>query len=91
MRQSLGIEEVGQRVDVRDLSAEVERIDDVQVLLRLTGPVPGLLAFVAFWKGDGVAGGSVQGHFFSEGAPAFVASEQPEWKAWLAGLAVPAQ
>jgi uncharacterized protein YndB with AHSA1/START domain len=90
MRRALGVEEVGQTLDIRGLTAQVERIDDVQLLLRLTGPVPGLLAFVAFGIGDDAARAVVQGHLFSADAAAFVEREQPAWKAWLENLAVPA-
>ena len=90
MRRALGVEEVGQRLDIRGLTAQVERIDDVQLLLRLTGSVPGLLAFVAYGVGEGTARAVVQGHLFSKDAAAFVAREEPAWKAWLDSLAVTA-
>ncbi len=90
MQQALGVEEVGQRLDVRGHTAQVEQIDDVQVLLRLLDPIPGLLAFVAYPTGDGKSGAAVQGRLFSPDAPALVQREQPEWKAWLQSLAIPA-
>jgi uncharacterized protein YndB with AHSA1/START domain len=90
MRQALGAAEVGQRLEARGVTGRVEEIGDVQLLLRLTDPIPGLLAFVAVDKGDGVATASVQGHLFSEDAPAYVEREQPAWKDWLDGLAIPA-
>jgi uncharacterized protein YndB with AHSA1/START domain len=88
IRQALGVEGVGSSITIRDLSGRVEQIGEVQLLIRLTSPIPGLLAFVAFSKGDGVSTASVQGHLFSEEAPAFVERERPVWKAWLENLVI---
>lgn len=90
MRQALGLSRVGDRLAVRDLRGVVENVDDIQLLVRLTEPVPGLLAFVAYPSGDDKASGAVHGHVFSGDAAAFVERERPAWKAWLEGLAVPA-
>ncbi|MGH8884564.1 MAG: SRPBCC family protein [Egibacteraceae bacterium] len=90
MREALGVGEVGQPVEARGLTGQVERISDIELLLRLTDPVPGLLAFFALGKGDGMATAQVQGYLFSEDAPGFVEREQPAWKAWLQSLSVPA-
>jgi uncharacterized protein YndB with AHSA1/START domain len=90
MRQALGVEEVGQSVKARGLTGQVERISDIQVLLRLDDPVPGLLSFFAIPKSDGMTMASIQGYLFSDDAPSFVEREQPAWKAWLQSLPVPA-
>jgi uncharacterized protein YndB with AHSA1/START domain len=90
MRKALDVKEIGQPVEARGLTGQVERITDIQLLLRLDDPVPGLLAFFAIPKGDGVAVASIQGWLFSDDAPGFVEREQPAWKAWLEDLAIPA-
>jgi uncharacterized protein YndB with AHSA1/START domain len=90
MRAALGAEAVGKPVASRGVTGLVEQIGDSQLLLRLTGPVPGLVGFIAFDKGDGLTTAAVQGWLFSEDAAAFVEREQPAWKAWLESLAIPA-
>lgn len=89
MRQALGVGAVGQPVEARGLTGQVERITDIALLLRLTDPVPGFLALFAIGKGDGVAMASIQGYLFSDDAPVFVEREQPAWKAWLESLSIP--
>jgi uncharacterized protein YndB with AHSA1/START domain len=87
MREALGAGVVGKPVDARGVTGHVERIGDNQFLLRLAEPIPGLLGFVAFDKGDGSTMAAIQGWLFSDDAPAFVEREQPGWKAWLESLA----
>lgn len=86
MKVALGAEAVGKPVDVRGVTGEVERIGDNNLFLRLSGPVPGYLGFVAFDKGNGTTMVAVQGWLFSDDGPGFVERQQPEWKAWLEGL-----
>jgi uncharacterized protein YndB with AHSA1/START domain len=90
MREALGAGAVGKPVDTGGVTGHVERIGENQLLVRLTEPVPGLLGFVAFDKGDGSTMAAIQGWLFSDDAPAFVERERPAWKAWLEGLAIPA-
>lgn len=90
MSQALGVGEVGQAVDSCGVTAQVERIGDVELLLRLTDPVPGYLGFFAIDKGEGSATASIEGYLFSENAPGYVEREQPAWKAWLQSLSIPA-
>jgi hypothetical protein len=90
MQEALGAGAAGKPIDARGVTGVVERINDNQLFLRLTDPVPGMLGFVAFDKGDGVSTAVIQGWLFSEDAPAFVEREGPAWKAWLEGLAIPA-
>ena len=87
MRQGLGVETVGQAVDVRGLSGRVERMGDTDVLVRVTDPVPGLLALFAYDKGDGVSTARIEGYLFSDEAAEFVARERPGWQDWLQNLA----
>jgi uncharacterized protein YndB with AHSA1/START domain len=86
MRAELGVTEKGQTLAVRGTEAEVERVSDDNVLLRLTGPVPGLLALHAYRAGEGTATARVAGYLFSEDAPAYVEREQPGWQTWLERL-----
>jgi uncharacterized protein YndB with AHSA1/START domain len=90
MRAALPSGGVGEPFAVRDLVGRVEAIGDVQMLVRLSDPVPGMLAFVAFGTGPDSARASVQGHLFSDRAPAFVEREQGAWREWLDGLGVAA-
>ena len=87
--RALGVTEAGQQVDTNGITAQVERLGDIEVLLRLTRPVPGYMAFFTYEKGDG-AGVQIAGYLFSEDAPAFVQRAAPSWKAWLHNLVVPA-
>lgn len=94
LRDALGVKEVGQPVEVRGLTGQVERLgaspEPNQLVLRLTDPVPGFLTFFAWDGGEGKASASIQGQLFSADAPAFVEREQPAWQAWLQDLAIPA-
>lgn len=90
MRAALGAEAVGKPVDTRGVSGQVERIDDNQLLLRLTDPVPGLLGFVAFDKGNGFTMAAIQGWLFSQDAAGFVEREWTAWQDWLESLPIPA-
>jgi hypothetical protein len=88
MRRALGVAEPGQPFRVRDLTGQVEGVGDVQLLVRLTDPVPGLLAFVAFGTGPDTARAEIHGQFFSPDAPAFAERERPAWQAWLESLGI---
>lgn len=90
MRQALGAEEVGQPVEARGITGEVERVTDIELLVRLTDPVDGYLAFFVMDKGDGVTMAQLLGYLFSDDAARYVKSEQQAWKDWLQNLAVPA-
>jgi uncharacterized protein YndB with AHSA1/START domain len=90
MREALGAGAVGKPVDTRGVTGQVERVADNQLLLRLSEPVPGLLGFMAFDKGDGTTMASIQGWLFSDDAPGYVEREQGSWKVWLEGLPIPA-
>jgi uncharacterized protein YndB with AHSA1/START domain len=87
MRAGLGIEQVGQAIDTRGITGQVERLGDTDLLLRVTEPVPGLLALFAYDKGDGVTTARVEGYLFSSDAPEFVERERSGWQDWLKGVA----
>jgi uncharacterized protein YndB with AHSA1/START domain len=88
LRRAIGADTPGQSIDVRGLTGQVEQVDDVQVLVRLSGPLPGVVAFVAFAKGPDVACAVIQGYFFSDDAPAYVERITPEWREWLESLPI---
>jgi hypothetical protein len=87
IRQALGVGDVGQTLEVRGATAHVERVSEDSLLLRVTDPVPGLLAFFAFRTSDKVAVARIAGYLFSPEASAYVAQEAPAWQAWLDELA----
>lgn len=84
--RALGAGDAGQAVRARGLSGHVERVSDIELLLRITEPIPGLLAFFAMPKEEGGCTVQQQGYWFSDDAPAFVERERPGWAAWLKSL-----
>jgi uncharacterized protein YndB with AHSA1/START domain len=83
MRDALG--EVGETVTIRGTTGVVERIDDMEVLLRLSAPVPGYMAFFSQDRGP-TAVLQLAGYLFADDATDYVAREQSEWQAWLETL-----
>ena len=90
MRRDLGVVAVGQPVQTRGIVGSVERIGEVELLLRLSSPVQGFLQFAAVDQDDGSTWTQIEGYLFAPNAPEYVAREQAEWKGWLQSLAVPA-
>lgn len=84
VRAALGVEAVGQTVEIRGQKAQVERVDGI--LLRLLDPVPGLLAFHSWSPGGDTATVRIGGYLFAEDAASYVEREAPLWKAWIAAL-----
>jgi len=91
MRRALGAEEAGQPIDARGIVGEVNRIGELELLVRVTAPAPGYIAFWAFDKDDGTAWPQMAGYFFSDAAAAYVERETAAWKDWLTGLTVHAR
>lgn len=85
IRQSLGIEAVGQPFAERGLKGQVLDTSEERILVELVDPLPGYLAFFAY--GDNPVMASVAGYLFSPDAAAYVASEREGWQEWLKGLA----
>jgi uncharacterized protein YndB with AHSA1/START domain len=86
IRDSLGVEAVGDVVATRSIRGHLERSLDRHLLVRVDEPVPGLVSFTSI----GVDGGTdvlLQGYLFSDRAPAYVERELPRWQAWLDGVA----
>jgi hypothetical protein len=75
---------------VRGATETVERVGERQTLVRLTGPVPGMLSVFAWDEGDSKATAGVRAYLFSADAADYVRREQPAWQAWLQGISVPA-
>jgi uncharacterized protein YndB with AHSA1/START domain len=83
VRAALGVESVGQTVQVRGHKAQVERVDGL--LLRLSDPVGGLLAFFP-WPGDGDCTLRLAAYLYGPDAPAYAEQERAAWQEWLAGI-----
>lgn len=88
--KALGATDRGQQVEVRDLSGEVERLGQQELLVRVTAPIPGLLGLYAYDAGEGSAMVNVHGYLFSPAAPEYVGRETDRWREWLHGLVIPA-
>jgi uncharacterized protein YndB with AHSA1/START domain len=86
IRRGLGVDHVGQAVELRGASGEVEQIAEKNLLVRVTEPVPGLLSFAAFRVGENRSSARLGGYLFSDAAPEYVRREQPAWQEWLEGL-----
>ncbi|WP_110180969.1 SRPBCC family protein [Nocardioides solisilvae] len=85
LRASMGLGEVGDAVDVRGTTGTVERLGERQALVRLAGPVPGLLSVYAYdhAEADGCSTAGVRAYHYADDAAAFVAREEPAWREWL--------
>ncbi|HET6951248.1 MAG TPA: hypothetical protein VFI47_12780 [Acidimicrobiales bacterium] len=81
---------VGTVTDVRGLTGRVEASGGRRMLLRLTDPLPRMLALGAVPLPDGSALAQVAGYLFAQGARNAVDRERRGWKAWLESLAIPA-
>ena len=90
LHDALGLGEEGAVVEVRGSTGTVERVGERQTLVRLTGPVPGMLNVFAWGTGVGKATAGVRAYLFSADAADYVRREEPAWQAWLHGLSVPA-
>jgi uncharacterized protein YndB with AHSA1/START domain len=90
VRDALGLGDEGATVQVRGATGTVERLGERQALIRLTGPLPGMLSVFVHGHGGGTPTVGVQAYLFSADAPDYVRREEPAWQAWLQGLSVPA-
>jgi len=90
LRDGLGLHDEGASVDVRGTTGVVERIGDRHALVRLTGPVPGMLSAFAYGQDEGAVAVGVRLFLFSADAAEHARREEPAWQAWLDGLVVPA-
>ncbi|RHA44464.1 SRPBCC family protein [Cellulomonas rhizosphaerae] len=87
---SLALGGEGATVDVRGASGIVEHVGERRALVRLTGPVSGILNLYAHGAADGTANAGVRAYLFSGDADEYVRREGPAWQAWLRDLSVPA-
>lgn len=85
LTREVGVEAVGDHVEVQGISAVVERTDSRHFLLRATAPVEGFLSFFSYGA-EGASGVIVQGYLYSPDAPDYVERDQPGWQRWLDGL-----
>jgi uncharacterized protein YndB with AHSA1/START domain len=93
LHDALPLGDVGATVDVRGSTGTVERVGDLQALIRLTAPVPGMLSVYAHgYDGDAAADAEematvgVRAYLFSADAAEFVRREEPAWQEWLQRL-----
>jgi uncharacterized protein YndB with AHSA1/START domain len=85
VRRSLGVDAVGDPVEVRGITGRIEGHGPCHVLVRVESPVAGLLSFYAYGA-EGASGVVLQGYLFGAGAAGYAEREEPTWKAWLEGL-----
>jgi uncharacterized protein YndB with AHSA1/START domain len=90
LHDGLGLGAEGTQVEVHGATGTVERVGERQALVRLTGPVPGILTLFAYGSAEDKATVGVRAYLFSADAADWVRREEPAWQAWLTGLAVPA-
>jgi uncharacterized protein YndB with AHSA1/START domain len=88
MAARLGIDAVGQHVDIDGRTAVVDQTDSV-LLVRLTAPHPGLLRFWS-WEDDGCGMAQVMGYLFGDAGADDAERERRAWSEWLGTLEVPA-
>jgi uncharacterized protein YndB with AHSA1/START domain len=88
LRHAIGLGDEGSAVEVRGVTGTVERLGERQALVRLTGPVPGMLTAFAFADGEGTASAGVRAYLFSADAAEYARREEPAWRAWLEGLTI---
>jgi len=88
LRRDLGVVAVGQPIETRGIVGSVERIGEVELLLRVSSPVQGFLQFTAVDQDDGSTWTQLEGYLFSANAPEYVDRERSAWKEWLTSLAV---
>jgi uncharacterized protein YndB with AHSA1/START domain len=93
VRQTLGdATDVGDAVALEELVGTVARIGEPpgtdEILVHVTGPVPGYLGLWVFDAGNGSTTVYAIGWFFSDDAAAFVEREEAAWKERLATLTV---
>ena len=92
MRLALGVDDeltVGQTVEARDLKGTATMVGPADLLLHVSDPVPGYMAFGAFATFDSNTIAMVSGQLFSEEAGRYVEREEPAWQSWLESLGVP--
>ena len=90
LRRSIGVDHVGQTVEVRDTIGQVEKIGEQNLLVRVNEPVPGMLSLATFRSGENTTSARLAGYLFSHAARPYVARETSVWQAWLEDMAAAA-
>jgi uncharacterized protein YndB with AHSA1/START domain len=90
VRRAAGLGDQGARCAVNGITGTVTTSGARRALVRVTGPVQGMLSFAVFDDGmeEGTAIAEARGYFFGADAPGYVEREQLAWKAWLGSLLV---
>jgi uncharacterized protein YndB with AHSA1/START domain len=90
LRAAIGARDVGDPLQLRDLTTVVERINSSpgpdELLLRVTAPLEGYLNLMAWNTSADACTAVLAGRFFSRNASEYVAREKGEWKQWLTEL-----
>jgi len=89
IRAALVADASGEAVNARGVTGRFERSLDRHFLVRIEEPVGGFLSCMSYATEEG-SGVHLQGYLFGEDAPAYVEREQPQWQAWLDGVAAEA-
>ena len=89
LREGLGLGEENSPVELRGTTGIIERIGQSQALVRLTGPVPGMIYASVHATGESDATASLRAYLFSPDAADYVRREEPAWQDWLQGLSLP--
>ena len=88
LSDSLGLDAVGTDIEALGATGTVERVGERQALVRLTGPVPGMLSASTYSMAEGEATATLRAYLFSADAADYAAGAEPAWQAWLEGLTV---
>lgn len=87
VRDTAGLTAEGASVAVNGVTGTVASARGKRVLVLLTGPVEGVLAFYAFGYVPGEAIAGLRGSLFGAGAADYAATHEASWQSWLEGLA----
>ncbi|WP_129337125.1 SRPBCC family protein [Cellulomonas endophytica] len=89
LRGALPLGDEGEAFEALGTSGTVERVGERRALVRLTGPVPGMLTAFTFGEAEDRALVGVRAYLFSPDAADHVRREEPAWRQWLQNLSVP--
>ena len=87
LRRSIGVDHVGQTVEVRDTIGQVEKIGEQNLLVRVNEPVPGMLSLATFQTGENTTSARLAGYLFSHARARTSRARRPRgkrgWRTWL--------
>ncbi len=89
LRDGLGVGGEGGPVELAGTTGLVERIGPRHALIRLTGPVPGMIHAWVHAMGETESSASLRAYLFSPGAAEYLQRVEQSWTELLEGLAGP--